>query len=84
LAPLFLENIMTQPLLRHKPSGILYVWQEAFAFRDDFEEVVEATPEEIKAPETLPPAKLKKTAKPAPAKIDVEALSADASFNLPT
>lgn len=75
---------MTLPLLRHKSSGILYVWQEAFAFRDDFEEVVEATPEEIKAPEIIAPAKLKKTAKPAQATIDVEALSADASFNLPT
>lgn len=32
---------MTTRFLRHKPTGVLYVSQPAFAVRADFEEVVE-------------------------------------------
>lgn len=74
---------MAQKMLRHKPSGILYVWQEAFAFRDDFEEVVEPTAEEIASPAAIPATKIRKTRKAEPAKVDDEALSEDASRNLP-
>lgn len=74
---------MAQKMLRHKPSGILYIWQEAYAFRDDFEEVVEPTPVEIASPVDIPATKIRKTRKPEPAPIDEEALSADASRNLP-
>lgn len=37
--PFFLEKLMTQRLLRHKPSGILHAYQEIYAVRPDFEEV---------------------------------------------
>lgn len=74
---------MSQKLLRHKPTGDLYIWQEAFAFRPDFEEVVDVTPEETKAPETIAPAKVRKTRKPEPAPVDEAAIQADASRDLP-
>lgn len=74
---------MSQKMLRHIPSGTLYVWQEVFAFRPDFEEVVEPTPAEVAEPVTIPAAKVRKTRKPEPAVIDEEALSADASRDLP-
>ena len=36
---------MTDRMLRHKPTGVLYIYQDVFAMRPDFEEVinVEAT-----------------------------------------
>lgn len=74
---------MAQPMLLHKPSGILYVWQEAFAQRDDFEEVIDVETREVHREELAQQAKARKPRKPAPAVIDVEALSADASRNLP-
>lgn len=33
--------MQTNRLLRHKPSGVLYVYQEAFANRPDFEEIID-------------------------------------------
>jgi len=38
---------MADRMLMHKPSGILYIWQEAFAERDDFEEVFNVEAKEI-------------------------------------
>ena len=80
---LHMENQMTQRMLRHKPSGIMYVWQEAFAFRDDFEEIIDVEAKELKEPETIPLSKIRKTRKPEPAVIDEVALSEDASRDLP-
>ena len=74
---------MADKLLRHKPSGILYVWQEAYAYRSDFEEVVDATPEEVAAPASIPAAKTRRTKKAEPAPVDEAAIQADASRDLP-
>jgi len=65
----------TQRLLRHKPSGQIFVYQEAFACRDDFEDVA---PE----PATEKPARRTRAAAAEQPTAD-EALGADASRNLP-
>lgn len=72
---------MTQRLLRHIPSGILYAYQPAFAVRPDFEEVIDVEAREVPATETRP-SRRKKEAAPVAA-VDEDALSADASRNLP-
>ncbi len=48
---------MTDRMLRHKPTGVLYVYQEAFANRPDFEEVINVESRVIEDPA---PAKRKK------------------------
>ena len=72
---------MTQRLLRHIPSGVIYAYQDAFAIRSDFEEVVTV----VEAPEVKEPAPVKKPAKRPKyevSAIDEELLSADASRGL--
>lgn len=67
---------MSQQYLRHKPTGIIYAYQETFALRDDFEPYV--MPGAEPAPEQEPkPAK--KRAKSEVVIVDEAALSADAS-----
>lgn len=69
---------MATRYIRHKPSGSIFVWQEAFAYRDDFEDVepqVEAPPAPVE-PARRPTLKMKKS-------INDEALSVDASRRLP-
>lgn len=70
---------MVDKRLRHIPTGIEYIWQPAFAQRDDFEEVI--TPEDG-VEESRP---VKRRAKPAPVvvAVDDESVSADATRNLP-
>jgi hypothetical protein len=88
---------MADKMLRHIPTGTLYVWQPAFAQRPDFEEVVEEPVAEEPAlgaepVETKQTRRAKKTAQaevvapaveePAPL-FDDSSLSADASRGLP-
>jgi hypothetical protein len=51
-----MEITMSDRLLRHIPSGTLYIWQPAYAQRKDFEEVVEEVVEEVPA-EVVEPVK---------------------------
>jgi hypothetical protein len=71
---------MVDKHLRHIPTGIVYIWQPAFAQRDDFEDVL-PEPEAAEAPKGL-----KRRAKPTPVvdAVDAEAVSADATRNLPS
>lgn len=85
---------MPDRYLRHKPTGVVYIWQLVFAENPDFEEY-DPNPEiDIKIPtlDTLVPDKTPKPIKGAraglqPSSVSPEekdaALSADASRNLP-
>lgn len=85
---------MADRYLRHIPSGILYIWQAAYAQRTDFEEVEDA-PQDEDAPAAPIVIKTKVKTKAKPRAIepvesdDLEinlndvALSADASRGLP-
>lgn len=68
---------MADRLLRHIPTGVLYVYQPAYALRADFEEIIDVEAKEIPTPK--PRAKAKAEVH----KVDDEALSADASRGLP-
>lgn len=57
-------------LLRHIPTGILYVYQPAFANRPDFEEIINVEAKVIDEP--APKARKKKEAA-APEQTDVDA-----------
>ena len=72
---------MADRLLRHIPTGILHIYQMQFAMRDDFEEVIDVESRVVEEPAT--PAKRK--AKPASIvhAVSDEAVSEDASRNLP-
>jgi len=88
-----MENRMADKYLRHIPTGTIYIWQPAFAQRSDFEEYVpEPAPvaeEAVEPVVTKPRSTRKKAVEPAPEPtlepvvVDEEALSADASRNLP-
>lgn len=41
---------MTQRLLRHIPTGILYAYQDIYAQRKDFEEIIDVEAKEIPEP----------------------------------
>ena len=89
---------MADKMLRHIPTGTLYIWQPVFAQRADFEDYV-PEPEPVVEPEatTDTPAPKAKTSRkkaevapepaekytPEPAFVDEAALSADASRGLP-
>ena len=68
---------MADRLLRHIPTGVLYIYQPVYAARDDFEEIIDVEAKEIPTPK--PRAKIKAEVP----KVDEEALSADASRDLP-
>lgn len=75
---------MADKYLRHKPSGILYIWQEAYAFRDDFEEVVEVAPPVEDAVDSTPVVvKTRRTKKAEPPVPDEARIQEDASRDLP-
>lgn len=82
---------MADKYLRHIPTGTIYIWQPAYAQRADFEEYVpEPAPEPVVEAAPKPKATRKKAAAepapeptPEPVLVDEEALSADASRNLP-
>jgi hypothetical protein len=80
---------MADQLLRHKPTGVIFISQPAFEQRADFEPY---TPPEEQAPAPEPVARAPRAPRaPKPAEppvvtppiIDEAALSADASRNLP-
>ncbi|MFM6959556.1 MAG: hypothetical protein ACKOW0_00835 [Schleiferiaceae bacterium] len=77
---------MADKLLRHIPSGIVYIWQPEYAQRADFEEYEPelaapvAAPAEAAAPKARA---VRKKVESEPVVIDEAALSADASRNLP-
>lgn len=84
---------MADRMLRHIPSGILYIWQPAYAQRKDFEEVVEeAAPEVVEEPvqeATKPRTRRVKALDPQPVVevepvvVEEERIEEDASRNLP-
>ena len=71
---------MADRMLRHIPSGVLYVYQPAFAMRSDFEEIINVEAREVKDPK---PRSRKAADVPAPPAVDNDAISADASRGLP-
>lgn len=71
---------MADRLLRHIPSGVLYVYQDVFAQRSDFEEIIDVEAKEIPTPPAAPRKVKAKVETPA---VDDEAVSADASRGLP-
>lgn len=87
---------MADKLLRHIPTGTLYIWQPAFAQRADFEDYVPEPEPVVEAPAATDAPKAKSSRKkaevapepaekytPEPAFVDEAALSADASRGLP-
>ena len=53
---------MTQRYLRHIPSGVLHAYQDIYAIRPDFEEIIDV---EAKVIEDVPaPKKITRTKKP--------------------
>lgn len=72
---------MADRMLRHIPSGVLYVYQDAFAMRADFEEIINVEAREVPDSEV----RVARRAKPKPevAAVDDAAVSEEASRNLP-
>jgi hypothetical protein len=70
---------MADRLLRHTPSGVLYVYQPVYAQRSDFEEVIDVESRVIPEPEVV----TRRKPKPKVEAVDNEALSEEASRNLP-
>ena len=50
MLPFFLEKQMTQRLLRHIPTGILYAYQDIYAIRPDFEEIIDVESRVVEEP----------------------------------
>jgi hypothetical protein len=94
-----MENPMADKMLRHIPTGTLYIWQPVFAQRADFEDYVPEPEPVVEAPAADAAAPKAKTSRkkadatpepepeakytPEPAFVDEAALSADASRGLP-
>jgi hypothetical protein len=57
---------MTQRLLRHKPSGVLYAYQDIYAINPDFEDVEDPNVIDVVAKEVPTQKRIKKAATPAP------------------
>jgi hypothetical protein len=53
---------MADKYLRHKPTGIMYIWQPAFAQNPEFEEADSLEPKAAKAPKAPKATKAPKTA----------------------
>ena len=73
---------MTTRLLRHKPSGVIYAYQDVFAMRPDFEEVDDGKTIDVIATVVEPKKVRVKRVEPAPAVDDV-ALGIQAAIGLP-
>jgi hypothetical protein len=92
-----METQMADKMLRHIPTGTLYIWQPSFAQRPDFEDVVEEPVAEEPAlvAEPVEPKQTRRSKKTAQAEVvapaveepaplfDDSSLSADASRGLP-
>lgn len=73
---------MTHRLLRHIPTGVMYVYQDVFAARPDFEEVED--PRTIDVVATVVEPKKIKVKKPDPLPmVDDDALGVQAARGLP-
>lgn len=72
---------MADRMLRHIPSGVLYVYQDVFAQRPDFEEIINVEARVIPDSEVRAPRRAK--AKAEVVAVDADALSEDASRGLP-
>jgi len=72
---------MADRMLRHIPTGVLYVYQDVFAMRDDFEEIINVETREVPDSEV----RVARRAKPKAevASVDGEALGEQAGRGLP-
>ena len=70
---------MADRLLRHIPSGQLFIYQEAFALRADFEEIIDVESRVVDEPLVKKP----KVHKVKIERVDDEVISAEASRDLP-
>lgn len=70
---------MADRLLRHIPTGQLFVYQEAFAARDDFEEIIDVESRIIDEPTVKKP----RAKRPEVEKVDDETLGVEAARGLP-
>lgn len=70
MLPFFLEKQMTQRLLRHKPTGILYAYQDIYAIRPDFEEIIDVESRVVEEPAVETPAPKKTRAKRSDSTVD--------------
>lgn len=74
---------MADRMLRHIPSGVLYVYQDVFAQRADFEEIINVEAREIPDPDAAPKVIRRAKPKAETVAVDEDAVSADASRGLP-
>lgn len=80
---------MADKLLRHKPTGVIFVSQPAFEQREDFEPYTPPEEKPAEPAEPAPRARAPRAPKPAEPVaeptplVDEAALSADATRNLP-
>lgn len=45
---------MADRLLQHKPTGVMYIWQEVFANHADFEEIIDVESKVVSEPPKRP------------------------------
>jgi hypothetical protein len=77
-SPFLLEKDMADRLLRHKPSGQLFIYQAAFAENPEFEEIIDVESREIPEPvEEKPKATRKKPVETVTPRSVEEQVSAD-------
>jgi len=69
---------MADRLLRHIPTGILYAYQDVFAQRPDFEEILDVESRVVEEPAAKKP-----KAKKVEYKVDNDILGVEASRGLP-
>lgn len=72
---------MADRMLRHIPSGVLYVYQDVFAQRPDFEEIINVEARVIPDPEVRAPRRAKPKAEVVA--VDDAMISEEASRGLP-
>lgn len=63
---------MNNRMLRHKPSGVLYVYQEAFANRPDFEEIIDVESRVVDEPAPVKTRKKREAVETAPETPDTQ------------
>jgi hypothetical protein len=78
--------MMADRLLRHKPTGVVYIYQPVFAMRDDFEEIIDVESRVVDEPPATKPRRTR--VQPAPEQmtiptIDDLQLGSEAARGLP-
>jgi hypothetical protein len=63
---------MTQRLLRHIPTGILYAYQDIYAIRPDFEEIIDVESRVVEEPAAEAPVKKTRAKKADTTSVDAE------------